>query len=467
LKLLAGTGRTDTTPAPGTPQGGWGAQTHQRGEGADLPLQATCLVVSDDKMTIAIVDVDLIHLSLEMEQKTVELASAMTGIPAGNIRISCTHTHSGPNTFRLPVITEGLEMVLSYLDALPHRIAAAIWQARQTLQPVRVAAGEGWSDINVNRRFKGPDGRRAVGRNPEGPVDHTVRVVRFDDMDEKPVATILHYACHPTIMAWENRLFTPDYPGVAKQVVEEQLGGVCLFLQGATGDIGPRLGFTGDLAIYRRLGRLLGLEAAKVAMNLDSRQRQTRFTGYQESGARIALYADDSIEPAAPRLNMMSKEILLPVCPLPDPEKLESEAVVLRARMNEMRRTGSPQEIRDATAAATQAGMRVDRARIVHGRTHLARRLCGIQIGDIALISTQGEPFCETNQRIVATSRFAHTLFSGYSHGSVGYIPTRQAHLEGGYEVETALFSPDAADILADAAIELLHEMAAGSGPGA
>ena len=36
--LWAGVGRSDLTPAPGTPQGGWGAQTHQRGLGADMPF---------------------------------------------------------------------------------------------------------------------------------------------------------------------------------------------------------------------------------------------------------------------------------------------------------------------------------------------------------------------------------------------------------------------------------------------
>lgn len=60
-------------------------------------------------------------------------------------------------------------------------------------------------------------------------------MVRFDDLDGKPLATIVHYACHPTIMAWDNQWFTTDYPGMVRQVVEREAGGTCLFLQGATG----------------------------------------------------------------------------------------------------------------------------------------------------------------------------------------------------------------------------------------
>ena len=66
-------------------------------------------------------------------------------------------------------------------------------------------------------------------------------------MEENPVATILHYACHGTTIGWQTELFTPDFPGPAREVVEREVGGMCLFLQGATANITPRRGFTGDL----------------------------------------------------------------------------------------------------------------------------------------------------------------------------------------------------------------------------
>ena len=56
--------------------------------------------------------------------------------------------------------------------------------------------------------------------------------MRFDDLNETPVAIIVHYACHPTTMAWQNPYFTPDYPGVTRQVVEQPPEGYVSFFKG-------------------------------------------------------------------------------------------------------------------------------------------------------------------------------------------------------------------------------------------
>ena len=105
--------------------------------------------------------------------------------------------------------------------------------------------------------------------------------------------------------------------------------------------------------------------------------------------------------------------------------------------------------------------MRADRARLYHGKTHLDWPLQGIRLGLIALLSIAGEPFTEINQQIIAASPFSQTLFSGYSNGGFGYLPTRSAFAEGGYEVETSPFSEDAAEILVNESIQMLKELSA------
>lgn len=458
-ELLAGTGRTDITPAPGTPQGGWGAQTHQRGIGADLPFYASALVLRDARQSVAIIDVDSIGFDPEWTQRILDAVAALTGLPLANIRFSCTHTHSGPNTFRIPVITEGRDMILEYLNGLPLQISGAVWQAQQNLRPVRVGAAAGSCDININRRLRLPDGRVVVGRNPAGPVDRTVRVVRIDGLDEAPVATIVHYACHPTTIGWQSQYATPDYPGMTRKVVEEQLGGTCLFLQGATGDIGPRLGFTGDLSVYRRFGRLLGLEAAKLALGIDTLPREEKLTGLQESGATIALFEDKPAEPAPAILSVRSRFLPLPLKPFPPPEEAEAEAAALREDLGQLRRDGTEAEIRAATAKATQAGMRADRARLYHGKSQIDWQLQGIRLGPIAFLCIPGEPFTEIGQEIAARSPFPHTLFSGYSNGAFSYLPVRGAYAEGGYEVETSPFARGAAEIVVEQSLLMLQEL--------
>ena len=262
-------------------------------------------------------------------------------------------------------------------------------------------------------------------------------------------------------MAWENQWFTPDYPGAARRVMEQQIGGMCLFLQGATGNLTPRRGFTGDLRVYRRLGAILGLEGARVALNLETLPREECYRGVLQSGAAIALYEDRPVEPEVPVLRVARRNVALPVKQFRPVEEVEAEAAAHRAELLRLRREGTEEEIRAATARATQAGWQANLAREHAGKSTVDLEVQCIRIGSIALVSSQGEPFIETAQQIVAGSPFAHTLFSGYSNGAFGYIPTREAFAEGGYETRASAYAPGAAETLAEGVVRLLVEMAA------
>lgn len=458
-QLLAGTGRADITPAPGTPQGGWGAQLHTRGVAADMPFYATALALVQDDNPFILIDVDSIGFDQEWTGNILREISCQTGVPVDRVRLSCTHTHSGPNTFRPSNIAEGAGMALSYLASLPDRIAGASWQALNSLQPVRVAAGSGTCGINVNRRVRVPDGRVVVGMNPDAPADRHLRVVRFDALDGSPVATVTHYACHGTTIAWQSRHFTPDFPGPARMVVERELGGRCLFLQGASGDLGPREGFTGDFAVYRRLGTELGLAAAAIAAPLQTLPKRARFTRVLPSGANIALYEYEALEPEPPRLAVISRSIPLPLKRFDKPEIVAAEEAGLRAEAARHKQAGDEEAFRLASALATQAGWRAGNARLYHGRSHTDLPLQAVRIGSIALLSVAGEPFSGLGSRIAGGSPFLHTLFSGYSNGGFGYIPERSAYGEGGYEIEATPFSEEAGDLLVSQGIAILNEL--------
>src|SRR5262249_7662803 len=144
----------------------------------------------------------------------------------------------------------------------------AAQEAMANLQPVTIRAGVGQSFINANRRAVTPRGERFLGINTEGACDRDVLVVRLDSAEGDVMVTLVNYACHATIMGPPNRLITPDYPGAMKRVVEQAVGGKCMFFQGSAGDQGPIQGFISDTKVYRQLGAVLGHEASKVAMSL-------------------------------------------------------------------------------------------------------------------------------------------------------------------------------------------------------
>ncbi|MGJ5817069.1 hypothetical protein [Paludibaculum fermentans] len=458
-QLLAGAGRSEITPAPGTPQGGWGAQTHTRGDRADMPFYATALALVQDDERVVIVEADAIGFDAAWTGRILQTIAKTTGLAKERIRFSCSHTHSGPNTFRLANIAEGLDMALSYLESLPDRIAGAAWQALQDLRPVRIGAGAGQCGINCKRRVTVDGGLTVVGEDPDSECDQSLHVVRLESLDGEPVAHLLHYACHGTTIGWQSRDFTPDFPGPARQVMERELGGLCLFLQGAAGDLGPRRGFTGDLEVYRRMGRTLGLTSAGVASSIEMQPVLRLLTGIVRSGANIAQYEYQPVEQPAPRLQVETRFMALPLKPFPDPDSEDVELARLRAEAARLREAGKLEEFSVANGLATQMGWRANNARLFHGKPETSWPLQVIRIGPVALVSVAGEPFSSIAQRVADASPFPVTLMSGYSNGGFGYIPDRSAYDEGGYEIEATPFSADACDVVVADALRVLNEM--------
>ena len=215
LTLLAGVARADITPPIGIGHAGWGAQAHQRAAGVDLPLWVTALAISDGETTTVIVDIDCMYL-FEPEARAVRQAIVrLTGLPEAHVRISFTHTHSGPvsGSTWSAWMSEGAELVPAYDTRIADEAAGVAWAAIRAMEPVRIGSGKGSSNISINRRYQRPgDNVVVVGRNPDGPVDREVIVVRIDTLDGRPLATIVNFACHPDHGRSGQR---PDHPGLS------------------------------------------------------------------------------------------------------------------------------------------------------------------------------------------------------------------------------------------------------------
>ena len=135
-----------------------------------------------------------------------------------------------------------------------------------------------------------------------------------------PIATVLHYACHPTVLGPENKLLSPDYPGHARRVVEQTVGGLCLFLQGSAGNQGPVHGFVGDVEVARKQGKILGLAAASVRMQIDPFQREERLIEIVPSGADLGMYEDIPVGEPDSTLRVTNRFIDLPAGDFPPEE---------------------------------------------------------------------------------------------------------------------------------------------------
>jgi neutral ceramidase len=465
--LHAGFGRTVITPSLAVPHAGWGAQTHLLADGVHRDLFVSVLLLTrvegDRRVASALVEFDLVGL-YGLESEIQAAVANDCGVAPAEVRVSVTHNHANPVMWD-NWIGGRPEAVAAYRGGLPAAAAGAARAALLSLRPVRMAASLGRCTIGRNRRQRvsdpGGSERVIVGRDDAGATDPDVLVVRFDDLDGAPFTAIMGYTCHPTTLGPDNRLHSPDYPGVAKAVFQAATGASCLFIQGAAGNVGPVHGFTGDIAVVERLGASLGLEAARVFTETDTRPVELRYVRPRESGATLAVWEEQPVPEAGTHLATLRRRVPLPLRPQPPLEEATAEYARMRDELARVMADGSPPEDVEATMfRARRAQMAVTRARTYGGRETIDVTLELLRCNEVAIVGCNGEPFCEIGLAIKEVSPFGITFFGGYTGASLGYVPWPSAYAEGGYEVETTPYTEEAAGRLVSAATEALEELA-------
>lgn len=196
------------------------------------------------------------------------------------VLLSSSHTHSSGKQDEAFIVNQ---------------LTKALTEATSHMFPARIAAGHrSFPQLGFNRLIIREDGHAReswfsddhyTSENPEripfGPVDPEVGIIKIEDMDGKPKGIIMNYACHSDVVC-QNYEISADYPGVACRKVEEAFdNAICLFTQGAGGDIesliissrrtGPNDPFKTDYRTIERVGGLLAYEAIKLTQSLEAR----------------------------------------------------------------------------------------------------------------------------------------------------------------------------------------------------
>jgi len=462
-RFLAGVGRCDITPPVGIAHGNWSAQVHERSEGIDLPLYCTALAASDGEEEIIMAEWELLYPPQgEWLRQIRERVTSLTGVPASHIRISSTHTHSGPNQKR-PWFEGGSEMIEPYIASLSDKLASACWTAHRSLRPARIAGGKGHSAVNCNRR-KVVQGRTILAPDPAGYSDHEVGVIRIDEDGGKPLAVLVNFAAHPTILAWNNRLLSPDYPGTVRRTVESIVGGTCLFLQGAAGNQNTVRDYSCRVEDARWIGKQVGLEASRVAESIETQPSTLEITSYVESSWTMGVAERKPAGEVEAEVRCISRKVPLPLWRREPPSAAEiAHLRELERNLAQLREQSAPEaEIREANRLARRATLDL---RIAEQRCQgaaLELEFQAMRMGPVALIGIPVEPFAEIGAAVKQASPFATTFYSGYTNGVHNYLPVRSAYDEGGYEVWMTPFAPEAAELTITRSLELLQELAGG-----
>ena len=300
-------------------------------------------------------------------------------------------------------------------------------------------------------------------------ADDQVVMARISRPTGALVATVVNYACHPTSLAWENRLLSPDFPGAMRELVEEVTSVPCVFIQGASGELGPRVGFSGDVEVADRNGRQLGYAALSVFESIPSVGTDFEYAGAVESGALLGTWADRRVDPdhetVIGRWEVRTEVVDLPYREdLPTMTQLEADL----ARWSELEAAGpsATDPTPNLRAEVEKTKRFLERRRsLPDGKTYPYRTSL-MRIGDAIWVSVQGEPYSllqtELRKRF---PDFTIVVASISNSWGAAYLPPAEAYGSGRYQEQIAILAPGCLETLIDHLTDRITEMVGAQQP--
>lgn len=407
-ELTAGAARADISPTTNVLN--W--VDHKPYPGILDPVFVRATVVSDGANRVALIAWDLTDTREGFVAKVRAAVSRATGIPATNILITASHTHSAPwvpsekdtlleaeRRTLLPV--QNGPGYAEWAEKLVQRTVDAAKHADMGRKPVTLAIARAWAgDVVFNRRPVREDGKVETTYTPAdpyslpngqrfGPVDPTLTLLGFVDASGASVSTLFTLPCHPVSIYPHDPRISADWPGPVSARLSAALGGEASFFQGCAGDIVP------------------------VRRGLPPREKMAELIGDRALAAWTNRY---SLVPGALQASVIPIELPL------------SEA-----------------------------------ARKDTGKTSFDSEIQVITCGSLAIVAVPGEPLTGIALEIQRRSPYPHTVVLGYSNGGgVQYVGATGDKRKGGYEMSVAGAGDDrCGHMIIDAAVQALSDLRA------
>jgi hypothetical protein len=449
----AGVARGDITPPVGIYSRMWGAAKHDVSEGVHRPLTVTVLALREQASTtpMFLVALDWVITRdaevLEMFRRPLE---ALCGGDAARVIISHTHTHGIGFLSLSRRDLPGGDRIEPYMNQVGEALAAAGEAALAGVCSCTLTWATGRCNLAAERDLRDPApgaDRFLCGFNPEGEADDTLLVGRISrDSDGGPLATLVNYACHPTTLAWENKLSSPDFVGAMREVIEEKTAGSpCLFLQGASGELAPRYQYTGDHALADRYGRQLGYAALSTLESMLGPRQKLVYEGPVESGAPLAVWRPQPFEPPSVfKAQNCSADLPLKSLPALDELQAQHDACTDRTLAERLhRKMGLVEQLSEYGDSTTYP-----------------QRISIWQIGQLLVVALAGEPYSVFQ---IALRRFfpdyAVVVMGVANSGLGGYFPPPDKYDLDLYQVWQTPFDRQALPVLIDTCRQQIQQL--------
>lgn len=420
--------RREISPPPGIYSRNWGAAESDVATGLHRPMTLTALTLcgEDGGGPLAIVALDLGWWRAGEEESVLDQAVREAGIAEGRFMLALSHTHAGPNFCPAESHKPGGEHIAGYLRFLAAEVRDAVRQALASAVPGILETASGHCGLAANRDLPDPQGHRLlVGWNPEIPADDTLLIGRISGMDGRCLATVVNYACHPTILAWQNTAISPDFLGTMRETIESGTSAPCLFLQGASGELAPRHQYTGDTAVADRAGRSLGHAALSVLHGMLEPGHELVFQGAVESGASLAVWD------ARPRTGI--------------PEGIIVRSVDIRLPLKEGFPEAGDLEKQIANCPDRVLAERLQRRllsrRALGPGTFVHRRHVLWRVGGIVFLAIPDEIYSAFQVALRESAGSAPVLISTLANSSRGYLAPRHSYDAKSYASEQSPYA--------------------------
>jgi neutral ceramidase len=373
---LAGFSSTKITPQNmGFPMMGYSAR-ESVSEGVHDPLYAKVVVLHAGNRAWAFCVLDLVAINAEMVADIRQRVSKRSDLRPEAIMISAIHTHSGPS-----VLDAG-----NWNRPFAAIVADGIVEAWESQIPAQIGTGAGFLyGYTLNRRWF------------ERPIDPGVGVLRVDDMEGNLLGIVANFGLHAVVMGYDNLLMSADYVGYLRTLVENKLGGTCVFSNGGAANVNPI--------------------TATVRQQLAERRSFTTMTGAYYYGKK-----DNAIELADRKGG-----------------KFEEAKEIGEAVGEEIVYVAEGVETAELTLPPWSAQSWVNHLEKDDEEELIETQALGV--GDFVFVGQPGEVFVETALEIKERLRLQGYRFPwviSYANDWQAYLSPESARKEGGYEAQRA-----------------------------
>jgi len=399
--LRAGIAKVEITPDKPVRLYGYSSRK-TLSEGVHDPLYARAVVFENNGKNVVIVSSDLGSYGGEVFSSIQKSILDKFNLKESELFLSAIHSHSSP------ILSLDKERVhqnnVEYVETLKQKLLSVIGEAFNNLKSVHTGVGVGSSPVGSNRREMRPNGSITLGRNPYGPTDKEVLVMKIALPDGTPIGALYDYATHATSLGAGNMQVSGDVLGISAQFVEKILGREVItpVFAGASGNIDP----------WYRVLRSFNTEPGWIP------------------------------EP-----------ILLGTL-------LGEEVVHVFRRIREVHPGG--EIITSFTTLQCPRRKREDddkRREVEDQSTTVPVNITAARVGDVAFVGFNVEMLTEIGMAIKSGSPYKHTFVITHCNGSSGYLPPAELYKEGGYEVNSTRFEIGSADMVVRQALRMLYDL--------